>query len=131
MNSSAARSRQDGMTYMGMLILLVVIAFSAVVLMKVFPLYLEHMKVQSSLDSLAQEAKDSPSALSSVSEIMKQLFNRLGVNDVTHVARENVKITKEGHKTVVTVDYEARVHLFYNIDLVAMFPDTRVELGGP
>jgi type II secretory pathway pseudopilin PulG len=131
MNSIAARKRQNGMTYLGMLIMLIVIAFFAIVLIKVAPLYMEDLKVKSSLDSLAQEAKDSQSTLTSASEIMKQLFNRLGINDVTHVARENVKITNEGHKTVITVDYEARVHLFYNIDVVARFPDNRVELGGP
>jgi len=131
MNSNAARKHQNGMTYLGMLIMLIVIAFFAVVLIKVAPLYMEHFKVKSSLDSLAQETKDSQSTLSSPPEIMKQLFNRLGINDVTHVARDDVNITKEGHKTVVTVDYEARVHLFYNIDVVARFPDDRVELGGP
>ena len=48
-----------------------------------------------------------------------------------HVKADNIKITREGRMTVVTVDYEARVTLFGNLDLVARFPDGRVELGGP
>ena len=130
MNSIDARSRQDGMTYMGMLILLVVIAFFAIVLVKVSPLYMEHFKVDSSLESLAQESKDSQAALSP-REIEKHLLNRLSINDVQHVTKDNIKITREGRKTVVTVDYEARVTLFSNLDLVARFPDGRAELGGP
>ena len=130
MNSIDARSRQDGMTYMGMLILLVVIAFFAIVLVKVLPLYMEHFKVDSSLESLAQESKDSQAALSP-REIEKHLLNRLSINDVQHVTKDNIKITREGRKTVVTVDYEARVTLFSNLDLVARFPDGRAELGGP
>lgn len=130
MNSIVKKGRQYGITYMGMLILLVVIAFVAVVVIKVFPLYLEHMKVQSSLNSLAQEAKDSGEALPPPPEILRQLFNRLNINDVEHVRKDNIHITREGHKIVVSVNYEARVHLFYNIDLVAQFPDNRVELGG-
>ena len=130
MNSIAARSRQDGMTYMGMLIMLVVIAFFAIVLIKVLPLYMEHFKVDSSLDSLAQEAKDEQMVLPPA-ELEKHLLSRLSINDVQHVTKENIKITREGRKTVVAVDYEARVTLFGNIDLVARFPDGRVELGGP
>jgi len=130
MNSIAARRRQNGMTYLGMLIMLIVIAFFAIVLIKVAPLYMEHFKVKSSLDSLAQEAKDDQSVLSPI-EVEKHLLNRLNINDVQHVTKNDIKITREGHKMVVEVDYEARVTLFDNLDLVARFPDNRVELGGP
>jgi len=130
MNNIAARSRQEGITYMGMLILLIVIAFAAIVLIKVLPLYMEHFKVDSSLNSLAQEAKDDQTVLSPIM-LERHLMNRLSINDVQHVKAENIKITHEGRKIVVTVDYEARVSLFGNLDLVARFPDGRVELGGP
>jgi len=130
MNSIAARGRHNGMTYLGMLILLIVIAFFAVVIIKVAPLYMEHFKVKSSLDSLAQEAKDSQTVLSP-QELRYHLMNRLSINDVEHVKQDNIKISREGHKTVVEVDYEARVNLFDNLDVVAKFPDNRVELGGP
>ena len=130
MNSIAARRRQNGMTYLGMLIMLIVIAFFAIVLIKVAPLYMEHFKVKSSLDSLAQEAKDDQSVLSPI-EVEKHLLNRLSINDVQHVTKDDIKITRDGRKMVVEVDYEARVTLFDNLDLVARFPDNRVELGGP
>jgi len=130
MNRVAARGRQDGMTYLGMLMLLIVVAFFAVVAIKVLPIYLENFKVKSSLESLAQEAKSDPSSLSPL-ELEKLLLNRLAVNDVDHVKKDDIKISKEGHKTVVVVNYEARVTLFDNLDLVARFPDNRVELGGP
>ena len=130
MNYIAVRGRQNGMTYLGMLVLLIVIAFFAVVLIKVAPLYMEHFKVRSSLDSLAEEAKDSQTAMSP-QELEVHLLNRLNINDVEHVTKENIKISREGRKTVVEVDYEARVNLFDNLDLVAKFPDNRVELGGP
>ena len=130
MNSIVARRRHDGMTYLGMLILLLVIAFFAVVIIKVMPLYMEHFKVKSSLDSLAQEVKDTQTVLSP-SELEKRLINRLLVNDVKHVTQKNITITREGHKIVITVSYEARVHLFYNLDLVAQFKNDSVEVGGP
>ena len=130
MNSIVARRRHDGMTYMGMLILLIVIAFFAVVIIKVMPLYMEHFKVESSLDSVRQEAKDSQTGLSPI-EIKRHLLNNLMINDVEHVTDKNITVTREGHKILVTVSYEAQVPLFYNLDIVAKFNNDSVELGGP
>ena len=130
MNNIAARGRHNGMTYLGMLILLIVIAFFAIVLIKVGPLYMEHFKVKSSLDSLAEEVKNGQTVLAP-QELERHLRNRLSVNDVEHVKENDIKISREGRKTVIEVDYEARVTLFGNLDLVAKFPDNRVELGGP
>lgn len=130
MNKAISSSNQGGITYLGMLILMIVIAFGAIVVIKIFPLYLEHFKVQSSLKSLAQDPKDELMTMPT-SELEKLLFNRFGVNDVEHVTRDDVKISKEGGKTVIDVSYEARVSLFYNLDLVARFPDNHIELGGP
>ena len=130
MKSVSARSSQAGMTYLGMLIMLIVIAVFSIVLIKVLPIYMEHFKVQSSLDSLAQEAKDDPTELTPRA-IETHLLNRLTINDVQHVTKDDIKITSEGSKTVVEVDYEARVTLFGNLDLVARFPNNRVELGRP
>jgi len=130
MDKAVTRGGQDGMTYLGMLSLMIVIAFVAMVVLKVLPVYMENFKVQSSLKSLAQEPKDDLAALPA-GEVEKLLLKRFSVNDVEHVTKDDIKITKEGHKTVVAVDYEARVPLFMNVDLVARFPDNRVELGGP
>jgi len=130
MKSITARQPQAGMTYMGMLIMLIVIAFFAVVLIKVLPLYMEHFNVTSSLKSLAKDTKDGQGAKTPM-EVEKLLSNRLIINDVQHVTRDDIKVTRDGHRLVVDVSYEARVHLFGNLDVVAKFPDNRVELGGP
>ena len=130
MKKTMARGSQKGMTYLGMLILMVVIAFAAIIVIKVVPLYLEHYKVESSLNSLAQDPKVQAAGMPS-REIVDFLHKRLMVNDVEHVTTDDISVTKEGGKTVVAVDYEARVSLFMNLDVVARFPDNRVELGGP
>jgi putative transposon-encoded protein len=64
-------------------------------------------------------------------EIERSLLRRLSIDDVQHVKKNNIEITRDGRKFVVEVNYEARVHLFGNIDLVARFSNNRVELGGP
>ncbi len=129
MNNTMTRGSQRGMTYLGMLILMVVIAFGAIIVIKVLPLYLEHFKVESSLNSLAQEPHGELAGLPP-SEIEKLLLKRLAVNDVDHVSKDDISVTREGNRIVVTVDYEARTPLFMNLDVVAKFPDNRIELGG-
>lgn len=129
MNALTIKAPQRGMTYLGMLMLMVVIAVVAIAAIKVMPLYLENFKVQSSLKSLAEETRNNHDPVTAP-ELERLLLNRLSVNDVEHVGKDDIAITKENGRTVITVSYEARVPLFYNIDLVARFPDNRVELGG-
>ena len=78
MNKSIIRDGQHGMTYAGMLILMVFIAIVAIVIIKVVPLYLEHFKVENSLKSLAEEARQSPMT---PIELEKHLLNRLATQE--------------------------------------------------
>ena len=130
MHSFIPRSRQSGMTYLGTVALLVVIGFFAVIVIKVAPVYMEHFKVNSSMTSLANDLNSNNNVLSPL-EIKRLLQKRLSINDVDHVKDNDIKVTREGGKMVVEVSYEARVTLFDNLDLVARFPDNRVELGKP
>jgi hypothetical protein len=130
MKSMTTKTPQQGMTYLGMLILMVVIAIAAIVVIKVMPLYTENLKVQSSLKSLAEDVRSQHETVSPP-ELERLLLNRLSINDVEHVGKGDIEVTKENGRTVVAVSYEARVPLFYNLDLVARFPDNRVDLGGP
>lgn len=119
---------QRGMTYLGMMFLMVVIAFFAVIVIKVVPVYLENYKVKSSLTSLASDPGGDLAKMSNA-DLEKRLLARFDINDVEHVTKDDITIRKEDGNTVIEVDYEARVPLFMNIDLVARFPDNRVDLG--
>ena len=130
MSKFKGKGSQKGMTYLGMLILMVGIAICAIIVIKVIPVYLEHFKVESSLKSFVQDTKGNTTQMPPM-EIQKLLMRRFDVNDVTHVKKEDIQISKESGKTVISVPYEARVPLFLNLDVVARFPDNRVELGGP
>lgn len=127
MNTLLKHNKQAGMTYMGMLLMLIIFAFFAVVLVKIVPLYLENFKVQSVLKSLHE---DPETAKLPAAEIEKRLMTRLDINDVDHVGPEHIKITRDKGKLAVTVNYEARVPLFVNLDLVAKFNDA-MELVAP
>ena len=55
-------------------------------------------------------------------EISKKLNNFYMVNNVrSEGPTKNIKVERESEKAIVTVDYETRVPLFWNIDLVLSF----------
>jgi len=83
---------QRGMTAIGILIVLSLIAFFTLLVLRLVPPYLENFNVTSSLKSLQQEAgiKDKTPG-----EIRNLLQRRLDINDVENVKKENVTIEKD------------------------------------
>ncbi len=128
MNTFIKKDRQSGMTYIGILLILIIFALLAVVLVRIVPLYLESFKVQSVLKSMQE---DQETAKLPPDEIEKRLLSRFDINDVDHVSNEHIKISRDKGKLVVTVNYEARVPLFMNLDIIAKFNDHRMELVVP
>ncbi len=120
-----SNKKQHGMTAIGFVMLLVIIAFFTAVALKLTPLYLEHFEVSSVLKSLAQEPGI---ANKSAAEIEDIIMKRLGINNVTHVTKDNIEISKEEGKTSIAISYEVRVPMLANIDVVANFKDDKVEV---
>lgn len=120
-----SNKKQHGMTAIGFVMLLVMIAFFTAVALKLTPLYLEHFEVSSVLKSLAQEPGI---ANKSAAEIEDTIMKRLGINNVTHVTKDNIEISKEEGKTSIAISYEVRVPMLANIDVVANFKDDKVEV---
>jgi hypothetical protein len=118
--------KQQGMTAIGFVMLLGMIAFFTAIALKLTPLYLEHFEVSSVLKSLAQEPGI---ASKSAAEIEDIIMKRLGINDVTHVTKDNIEISKEDGKISIVISYEARVPMLANIDIVANFKDDKVEVA--
>ncbi len=108
---------------LGMLQWALVIAIAGFFLLfafKVVPLYAENRYVESALRSL--ETGGEKLEQMTDAEITKKLSNFYMVNNVrSEGPTKNIKIERESEKAIVTVDYETRVPLFWNIDLVVSF----------
>mgnify|MGYP002713029032 CR=1 FL=1 len=118
---------QRGMTAIGILLVLSLIAFFTLLALRLTPPYLENFSVSSSLKSLQQE----PGIRQKSSmEIRKLLNRRLQINDVTHVQKEHVTIGKDKKTGLMTVrvEYEVRVPVLLNVDAVVRFSDS-VEMA--
>ena len=115
---------QRGMTTIGWLIVLGLIAFFALLILRLAPAYMEYYTVSSALDSLQQEpfiGSKTPM------EIRNLLQRRFDVNDVKSIEAKDVKVTQSGGRTTIEANYEVRVPMLGNIDAMAKF-DKSVEV---
>lgn len=117
---SSLINRQHGLGLLQWMLVIAVAGFFLVFAFKVIPLYAENRYVESALRSL--EAGSEEIDEMSEMEIKQKLNNFYMVNNVrSEGPTKNIKIERESDKVLVTVDYETRVPLFYNIDLVLTF----------
>jgi hypothetical protein len=111
---------QRGMGMLQWAVVIAIVGFFLLFAFKVVPLYAENRYVESALRSL-QTGGEKLEQMTDA-EINKKLTNFYMINNVRSPGpTKNIKIQRESEKVLVTVDYETRVPLFYNIDLVLSF----------
>jgi hypothetical protein len=109
---------QQGMTAIGWMIVLGLIAFFVLLALRLTPGYLEFSTISTSLESLKNEpgitTKTAP-------EIRSMLGKRFDINDVHSIDSKDVKIENRDGKLRVWVDYEVRVPVAGNVDAISKF----------
>ena len=119
-----SKNREQGLTFISWLVILLVVGFAISIGLKVGPVYLEHFAVKKSLESLKEEPLISRK---SVADIRKMLMARLDMNSIYHLGKENVLIGRAGGVTSVTIKYEERREVVGNLSLIMTFNDS-IEL---
>lgn len=112
------RNRQKGMTGIGWLIVLALIGFFTLLTLKMLPSYLEFYKVVSTLDSLTKETGMSEPSPQAIRRLIERRFDISYVNSISY---RDVSIKPVGSNFQVTAKYEARKHLFANVDVIMNF----------
>jgi hypothetical protein len=113
-------SSQRGMTAIGWAIVLGLIAFFALLTLRLAPVYLENYEVKSVLASLKNEPEIGQK---SVREIRNLVDNRLYINGVQTVQAREFQIVQKGGTTTVSIDYEVRRPFIGNVELLVHFID--------
>lgn len=101
-----------------MLIVLGLIAFFATLVIKCLPLYLNQMKIARALHGVAEDPEISAS---DAQNIRTHLHRRWLIESIDSLTPEDVKLRRNAAGRALIYDYEARTHLFYNIDLIVHF----------
>jgi len=115
------RTYQRGVTLSGLIMACIVLGSAALLVMKLWPIYNEKMKVDQAMDHLANNPEGARMAKPQiVGAIMRQFdvsdvdrFNTPGLSKVLTVGRK-----KGSPNKVVMIAYEIRAPFFANLDVV-------------
>ena len=114
---------QRGMSSIGWIAVAGVFGLLVITGLKVFPLYYDNYKLRSSLEALQQDTEVDPK---SKRAIWQSLQKRLFINEVRHIQREHVKMSRKDGRTTVTVSYEARNDYIANLFIGGNFTESIV-----
>lgn len=110
-------TNQKGISTLGLLVGIIIFAFVLTVGFKIGPLYLDNMFVRESIESLQNEKYSDMTDR----DIVRFVQNSFDINNIRDLSTKDMTIERQKHKLLVTLDYEKRVHLMGNVDVVVMF----------
>jgi hypothetical protein len=119
------RNKQQGITLIGWIVLLVPVAIVFYAGVRLTPAYLNYMKVARSVEQLAEEYKGDEQV--TAPQLRTSLQKRFDVQSVDYPAVQDIDFHREGTRWVAEAKYEDIVPFVSQISLLVKF-DKRVEL---
>jgi hypothetical protein len=122
---------QRGVTLSGLITGCIVLGVASLLVMKLWPLYNEKMKVDQAMDHLAANPD---AARMGKAEIVQALMRQFDVSDVDRFDTPGLtKVVTVGKKRgsndkVVMIEYEIRAPLFSNLDVIMNYRNVK-EFG--
>ncbi|MCU0936589.1 MAG: DUF4845 domain-containing protein [Gammaproteobacteria bacterium] len=113
--------RQNGMTVIGWVLSLVVLAFGVLFVLRLVPIYVESFKVDNALNSLI---RDPATADSSRNDIIKKFVARMNIEDIDRFDTEQkvkdyLTVEKGNGRVVIRMQYQSVAPLVSNLSIVA------------
>ncbi|MEL0083246.1 MAG: DUF4845 domain-containing protein [Gammaproteobacteria bacterium] len=118
--------KQQGLTFISLMIIFAVGAFFFLTGLKLFPGYNEFFSVQSAMEGLAKEENI---ATMSRKQMWNGLYKRFDINSIKTPTYDDlyVEYNKETKMREISLYYEYRVPLWGNVDAVMVF-DAPIEV---
>ncbi|WP_298434411.1 DUF4845 domain-containing protein [Ottowia sp.] len=115
MKHGRGRFSQRGISFIGLLILGVVLAFLAIVGARVVPTVTEFMAIQKTAKKVAADGGASPL-------VIKQKFDLAAAADyISSVSGKDLEVTKDGDKVVINFAYDKEIPLFGPVYLLIKY----------
>jgi len=113
--------KQQGMTLIGWVMVLAIIAFFATIVMRLLPVYQEYYSVLQIMDGMEIELKNNKLTKKQVMILFEKRFD---TGYVFSVKKDNIEISRgknNVHISKVVIDYEVRKPFMAQIDFIAHF----------
>ena len=115
------RRPQRGMTFIGLLCILVLVGTIGYAGVRLVPVYLNYMKLARTMESAASEFKGETGSLDGV---RKSLDRHWAIEDITTVDQKDIEITKDDGGLQLHVAYDDAVPYIANVSLSVHFDKT-------
>ncbi len=99
------KSRQRGISFLGLLFVGGVLACVALVGMQVFPTYMEYLSIQKAVKKAANDG-------TTVAEIRASFDRTAAVDDIQTIKGADLDISKQGEQVLVSFSYTREIELF-------------------
>ena len=109
------RGRQRGMTVIGMLLVMIVVAFVALIGMKVVPMYVQYFSIKATIESIRKEPQV---AQMTPMDIQNAIQKRFDIGYVDNISARDLKIRNERSGRVLDLIYQDERSLFYGLSVV-------------
>jgi len=120
---TAPRSRQRGITFIGLLILAVLVGVVGLAGIKLVPMYIMDMKLGKALDGLSEELNGKEVNAQS---IQYALYKKFSVEDI-NLPKDSIKVAPSKNGFSVRIQWENRTPYMGDVWLMIVF-DKQVEI---
>jgi len=97
------KRQQKGLTFLGLIIVGVLLALAGLVGAQVFPTYLEYVAVQKAVTKASEG--------NTVAEVRAIFDKAAAIDDIRTITGRDLTVGKEGDRVVVSFEYEREIHL--------------------
>jgi len=116
------RARQTGLSLIGLLFGGIVLIFSALLLMKLAPSYIEYFNAKKAIHGVAKEGQDA-----SIADLRKSFDARATIDDISSIGAADIEISKDRGLLVISFAYRKEIKLFSNVSVCIDFAATTAE----
>jgi Tfp pilus assembly protein PilE len=120
------QQRQRGMTFLGILVLVVVVGAWVYAAIRLTPKYLEYMKVAATLEKVRDEHASAPGTTEFM--LMKAIERHFNIESVTAITEKDIEIKRDGDVFTMRAAYDEAVPLVGNVSFLVSF-DKTVEVS--
>ena len=120
------QDRQQGMTFIGILVIIVVVGAWVYAGIRLVPIYLEFVRVASTLEKVRDEFSANPGSTEFM--LRKAIERHFDIESVTVIDSNDIEIKKDGGSFTMRASYEDTVPLVSNVSFLLTF-DKTVEVA--
>lgn len=122
------RNKENGITMWGMLMIALIVAFFALLIIKLVPTYLMDMKVKSALDGVSRQSQQSNMSNAAIKSALYRRFTIDNVSETEIDLKQDVTFIKKGRNRIIKITYEVVTPMFGNLSVLVQF-DHEAEAG--